>query len=126
MQTSFNLFQYTLLRRILLSAFALGFIIASLSMFRLYPLDAVYMGILYTYSIASLITYLLSTKYTQHYLFYVYSIVFSSLFTLSVMMIHLLHDEFRMIWFFLVSFASFMLGGKRVMALVLPLSLSSL
>ena len=113
MQTSFNLFQYTLLRRILLSAFGLGFIIAFVSMFRLYPLDTAYMGILYTYSIVSLIIYLLSTKFTQYYLLYVYSIVFSSLFTLSVMMIHVLHDEFRLIWFFLVSFVSFMLGGKR-------------
>jgi len=113
MQTSFYLFQYTLLKRILLSAFALGFVIASLSMFRVYPLDAVYRGILYAYSIISLITYIISTKHTRYYLIYVHIIVFSSLFTLSVMMVHVLHDEFRLIWFFLVSFASFMLGGKR-------------
>jgi signal transduction histidine kinase len=113
MQISFDLFQYTLLRRILLSAFGLGFVIATLSMFRLYPLDAVYMGILYAYSIVSLVTYLLSKKHTQYYLFYVHVIVGTSLFTLSVMMVHVLHDEFRLVWFFLVSFASFMLGGKR-------------
>lgn len=113
MQTSFYFFQYILLRRILLTVFILGFSIASLAVFRLYPLGTVYMTLLYTYSIVSLITYIASTKYQDYYLMYVHIIVFSSLLTLSVMMVNVLHDEFRLIWFFLLSFASFMLGGKR-------------
>ena len=113
MQTSVYLFQYILLRRILLTVFILGFSIASFAMFRLYPLSTVYMTLLYTYSIVSLITYIASTKYQDYYFIYVHIIVFSSLLTLSVMMVNVLHDEFRLIWFFLLSFASFMLGGKR-------------
>ena len=113
MQSTFYIIQYTLLRRILLSSFGLGFIIASSSVIGFYPVDIIYTKVLYAYSIMSIITYLLSIKYTQHYLIYVHIIIVSSLLTLSVMMVYVPHDEFRLIWFFLVSFTGFMLGGKR-------------
>ena len=113
MQTVFYLFQYTLLKRILLSTFILGFLIIASSMLKVYPLDTIYMRVLCIYSIISFITYIISRKHTQYYLFYVHIIIFSSLVTLSVMTVYVIHDEFRLVWFFLLSLASFMLGGKR-------------
>jgi signal transduction histidine kinase len=44
---------------------------------------------------------------------YVNIVIFSSLVILGVMVVSVTHDEFRLVWFLLLSFASFMLGGKR-------------
>jgi len=112
-ESVFHLFQVRLLKYILFTAFSLSFIISTFSFIGLYPLGTMYMLILYAYSFLSLFTYILSQRYESYYLLYVHSIVFSSLLTLAVMLVSVVHDEFRMVWFFLASFASFILGGKR-------------
>jgi signal transduction histidine kinase len=106
------IFRFELLQAILSLSFALSIFIATLALFDIFPLIFTYMLILYGYGLINLLVLLL-IKYNKNYYFLAINIiVFSSLFTFTVMTKTMLHDEFRLVWFFLTSFASFILGGK--------------
>ncbi len=111
-KTDLYRFRISLLNTILISAFIFSFFIATLSVFNILPLNAIYLKILYGYSFINLVTYYLFKHQHISYIFTVSIIILTSLFTFTIMTISVLHDEFRLVWFFLTSFASFILGGK--------------
>ncbi|HHD75662.1 MAG TPA: HAMP domain-containing histidine kinase [Campylobacterales bacterium] len=123
------LFRLQLLKTILVMAFGFSLFIATLALFDIFPLTMTYMFILYGYGIINLLIYLL-IKYKQEYYFFAINIiVLCSLITFMIMTITTLHDEFRLVWFFLTSFGAFILGGKYygflvtffIASIVLPL-----
>ncbi|HIP52186.1 MAG TPA: HAMP domain-containing histidine kinase [Campylobacterales bacterium] len=108
-----SLFRTSLLNAVLLTAFFVGSFIATLSLFDVFPLTRLYMSILYGYNVANLLAYFLLKQNQKNYFLAVNIATFSSLATFIVMTITVLHDEFRIVWFFLTSFGSFILGGRR-------------
>ncbi|MBU1668733.1 HAMP domain-containing histidine kinase [bacterium] len=106
-------FRFSLLSTVLLTAFGMGSFIAILGLFDVLPLSLLYTILLYGYSMVNLIAYYLLQKKQKNYFLSVHIATFSSLFLLTVMTVTVQHDEFRLVWFFLTSFASFILGGKR-------------
>ena len=105
-------FQYLLLQRILLSVAVLSFLIASSSLIGYYPLNEVYMILLYLYSLSMWILYYLHIRYPKYYMYHVEATIFSSIFLLLILTTTLWIDAFRLAWFFLVVFASFILQGR--------------
>jgi signal transduction histidine kinase len=108
-----SLFRTSLLNAVLLTAFFVGSFISTLSFFDIFPLGKLYMIILYSYSIINLLAYFFLKQNQKNYFPAINIATFSSLFTLTVMTITVLHDEFRIVWFFLTAFGSFILGGRR-------------
>lgn len=107
------LFRVKLLATILLTASVVGLATGLLELFNLLPEDMLYTPIVIVYGLVNFLVllWLLTHKYTA-YTFSMHFAIFSALATFSVMSVSLVYDEFRLIWFFLLSFASFMLGGK--------------
>ena len=107
------LFRIKLLEAILLTAALVGLGTWLLEYTEILPGDRLYTPMVLVYSLVNAIGYLI-LKYstTDRYLFAMHLCIFSALLTFSVMSTSLLYDEFRFIWFFLLSFAAFMLGGK--------------
>ena len=107
------LFRVKLLQTILLTASVVGLGTGLLEIFHLLPKDLLYTPIVVLYGIFNFIVYLILVRFPYGaYTFAMHFCIFSALTTLSVMSVSLVYDEFRLIWFFLLSFASFMLGGK--------------
>ena len=108
-----HLFRVKLLASILLTASLVGLGTGLLEWWGFLPAHRVYTPVVLLYSLVNFLTYLL-LKYSnkEWYLFAMHLCVFSALLTFSVMSTSLLYDEFRFIWFFLLSFAAFMLGGR--------------
>lgn len=107
------LFRVKLLQTILLTASVVGLGTGLLEIFHLLPKDLLYTPIVILYGILNFIVYLILVRFPYGgYAFAMHFCIFSALATLSVMSVSLVYDEFRLIWFFLLSFASFMLGGK--------------
>lgn len=108
-----NLFRCSLLYTIFLTAAFFSFLVATLSVFDIFPLNPLYRNILYAYGTLNILSYFL-LKHNQKYYFVAMNIsILSSLATFTLMTYTVLHDEFRLVWFFLTSFASFILGGRR-------------
>jgi len=107
------LFRVKLLQAILLTASIVGLATGILEIFNLLPIDVVYTPIVVLYGVVNFIAYLMLRRFPYGaYTFSMHFCILSALTTFSVMSLSLLYDEFRLIWFFLLSFASFMLGGK--------------
>jgi len=77
------------------------------------PLGKIYTMVLYVYIAINAVMYYLMVKNDTYYSFSVNILIFSSLITFSFMTVDAIYDEFRFIWFFLLSFTAFVLGGKR-------------
>jgi hypothetical protein len=71
-----------------------------------------YMQVLYVYGIIHLVAYWLIKRNDRHYFLAINIIVLASLFTFMIMTLTVLHDEFRLVWFFLTSFGAFIMGGR--------------
>jgi len=84
-----------------------------LVLFGILPFGSVYTLILGFYVLVNAIAYWLIYTDTKYYTVAVHIIVFSSLLTFAMMSVDVLYDTFRFIWFFLLSFISFILGGTR-------------
>jgi len=112
-------FRRNLLNGILLSAFFFGTMIATLGAFKILPLDRTYLILLYGYSFINFLAYYLLKLNRLNYMTVVHIATLSSLVTFTVMTITATHDEFRLVWFFLTSFASFILGGVDSMGFLL-------
>jgi len=110
-----NLFEFrlNLLKTVLLMAFTFSLFIATLAFFNIFPLDKMYMLVLYAYGLIHLFVYLLIKSSSTYFFMAINIIIVSSLFTFAVMTITVLHDEFRLVWFFLTAFGAFILGGKN-------------
>jgi len=107
------LFRVKLLQAILLTASIVGLATGLLEIFNFLPIDLRYTPIVVLYGVVNFIVYLILIRFPYGaYTFAMHFCIFSALATFSVMSLSLLYDEFRLIWFFLLSFASFMLGGK--------------
>ena len=109
-----HLFRVKLLESILLTASVVGLGTGILEWLKILPEEKIYMPVVILYSIVNFIAYLM-LKHSQKasYLFAMHLCIFSALATFAVMSTNLLYDEFRFIWFFLLSFTSYMLGGKQ-------------
>jgi len=109
-----HLFRVKLLESVLLTASLVGLGTGILEWLHILPEDMLYTPMVIIYSFVNFIAYL-ALKYGQKdaYLLTMHICIFSALATFAVMSTSLLYDEFRFIWFFLLSFASYMLGGKR-------------
>ena len=108
-----HLFRVKLLASILLTASLIGFGTGLLEWLGFLPAHRLYTPVVLLYSLVNFVTYLLLKHGNkENYLFAMHLCVFSALLTLLVMSTSLLYDEFRFIWFFLLSFAAFMLGGR--------------
>ena len=108
-----NLFRSALLYTIFLTAAFFSFLVAILSVFDIFPLDTFYRNILFAYCMLNIFTYLLLKKDQKYYFVAMNISILSSVLTFTFMTYTVLHDEFRLVWFFLTSFASFILGGRR-------------
>jgi len=109
-----NLFSFRLklLKTILIMAFGFSTFIATLALVDIFPLTTMYMFVLYVYGLIHLVAYWLIKKSNRHYFLAINIIVLASLFTFMVMTLTVLHDEFRLVWFFLTSFGAFIMGGR--------------
>ncbi|TET88067.1 MAG: GHKL domain-containing protein [Sulfurovum sp.] len=113
-ESGLDFFRYSLLSTITLTAFIFSFFIATLYTLEFFPLNKLFQNILYFYSLINLFAYyLLQMNHYKYYLTSVNILILSSLSTFIVMALTVTYDEFRFVWFFLTSFASFILGGKR-------------
>ncbi len=106
-------FRLSLLRVVLLTASFFSISIATLSLFLLFPLTMPYTVILYSYGVINIIGYLLLNRNTNIYSYIVQLCIIGSLITFTIMTYVVRDDEFRLVWFFLTAFASYILGGKR-------------
>ncbi len=105
-------FRFSLLNSLLLIASVFTFLnyLASISEF--VPFHIIYERTLLCYVFASLFLFLLLRRNKSYYFLVVSLIVLSSLVLFYTALFVVLHDEFRLIWFFLVVFAAFVLMGK--------------
>lgn len=79
----------------------------------LLPFDTLYIVTLAIYVLSNLTLYVLMQTKENIYLYTSYIFTYSSLFTFIVMTIDVTEDAFRFIWFFLLSFAAYTLGGRK-------------
>jgi signal transduction histidine kinase len=70
------------------------------------------MSVLYLYTAISFFAYFLLKQSQKNYFTSLHMALFSSLLTFTLMSLTLVNDEFRLVWFFLISFSAFILGGK--------------
>jgi len=104
--------QSNLLKSILLITCVISSIIVLLAILNMLPLGKTYTTVLYFYISINAVMYYLMIKNDIYYTFSVNILIFSSLVTFSFMTVDATYDEFRFIWFFLLSFTAFVLGGK--------------
>lgn len=108
-----HLFRVKLLESILLTVSFIGFMVGILELFGVLPKDNIYTPAVIAHSLLNFTLYLLLKKSKKDiFLLAMHICIFSALFILSMMSMTLVYDEFRFIWFFLLVFASFVLGGK--------------
>lgn len=108
-----NIFRCSLLYTILVTASFFAFLVATLSLFDIFPLTTLYKNILFGYGFLNIFAYIMLKQNQKYYLLAMNISILSSLITFTLMTFTVLHDEFRLVWFFLISFASFILGGRR-------------
>jgi signal transduction histidine kinase len=77
------------------------------------PFGFIYILTLIAYAIISLIVYWKLHKKEHFYATASYIFTYTSLFTFIVMTIDVPEDSFRFIWFFLLSFTAYTLGGRK-------------
>ncbi len=119
-------FRFSLLNSLLLIAAFFTLVNFFASIFDLVPFAPLYEKTLLFYTFSCLLSLYLLRKKKSYYLFTVNNIVISSLILFYTALFTILHDEFRLIWFFLVVFASFVLMGKRygiILTLLLLISI---
>jgi len=112
-QESLNQFRTSLLLAILMSASVGAFIVAVVSVLGFLHFTLYYMIALVVYSVLTLFAYLLLKKHQIHYATSLHIGIFSSLALFTIMLLFVVDDELRLVWFFLVSFSAFILGRKR-------------
>ena len=119
-------FRFSLLNSLLLIAAFFTLLNYFASIFDFVPFAPLYEKTLLFYTFSCIFSIYLLRKKKGYYLITVNNIVISSLILFYMALFTVLHDEFRLIWFFLVVFASFVLMGKRygiILTLLLLLSI---
>jgi len=104
-------FRFSVLNKILLIVMFFSLLIATLAYLSWFPLPDEYMIALYIYAVLNFFLY----QYRQSipYMWIVHITIIGSLIVLYFMVLYVVHDEFRLVWFFLTVFAAYILGGKK-------------
>ena len=110
---SLDIFRTTLLGTLLLVATFFSFFIATLSVFDILPMPLHYIYILYVHGMINISAYYILQKNSRYYLLSMNIGIITSLLSFTILTFTVFYDEFRLIWFFLTSFAAFILGGRR-------------
>ena len=119
-------FRFSLLNSMLLIASVFTIIYLFSSALNIIPYAPIYVKTLLFYVFACFYSHYLLRKNKSYYLFSVNIIVLSTLILLYMALFVVLHDEFRLIWFFLVVFISFVLMGKKYGTILMLLILISI
>jgi signal transduction histidine kinase len=90
-----------------------AFTVAIVSVLGFLHFTLYYVVALFVYSVLTFFAYLLLKKHQTHYATSMYIGIFSSLILFTVMLLTVVDDELRLVWFFIVSFSTFILGRKR-------------
>ena len=107
-------FRVRLLLSILLSASVVGLGTGIFEVIGILPESRLYTPVVLLYGTLNLLGFiLLRNDPNNYYLPAMHLSILIALATLGVMSATLLYDEFRFVWFFLLSFAGYILGGKR-------------
>lgn len=107
-------FRVRLLLSILLTASIAGVLTGLLEYLDILPASTLYTPIVLLYGVLNFVSFLLlRSNPAKYYLPVMHLCIFLALATLGVMSASLIYDEFRFVWFFLFSFAAYILGGKR-------------
>jgi len=110
---SLDFFRTTLLGTLLLVASFFSFFIATLSVVDILPMPMHFIYILYVYCMINISAYYILQKNPRYYLLSMNISIIASLLSFTILTFTVFYDEFRLIWFFLTSFAAFILGGRR-------------
>jgi len=106
-------FRFSLLNTLILIASFFSLLNYIASVLEIVPFPPQYEYTLLFYAFSCTFSAYLLRKEKSYYLISVNIIVISSLILLYTALFIVLHDEFRLIWYFLLSFTSFLLVGKR-------------
>lgn len=106
-------FRFSLLNCLLLIAAVFTLLNYFSSILEIVPFAPIYEKTLLFYLFACLFSLYLLRQKKSNFIFVVNNIVVCSLVLFYMALFVVLHDEFRLIWFFLVVFASFVLMGKK-------------
>ena len=106
-------FRFSLLNSSMLIASVFTFINYFGSVFKFVPFPPVYEHIVLFYAISCLVSIIILRVKKSYFLLATNIVVLTSLVVFYAALLMVKADEFRLIWFFLVVFASFVLLGKR-------------
>jgi len=106
-------FRFSLLNSMSLIALFFTLLIYASSFFGIFPFVPIYEYVLLFYAFACFSTLFILRLNKNYYLIAANNVLLSSLSVFYMALLIVLQDEFRLIWFFLVAFASFVLIGKR-------------
>lgn len=112
-QESLNQFRVSLLLAILLSASMGALSVGIISVLGFFNFEMHYVLALFGYSVGTLCVYGLLKTNKQYYTTAMYVGIFSSIVLFALMLLSVVNDELRLVWFFLVAFSAFILGRKR-------------
>ena len=112
-EKSLNSFRVSLLLTLLKMVVLFSVLTAIFSLLKFFPLERNYTYLLFVYTLAIFSLYLLLKRDSAYYTYILHISMIFSLFIIGSMSLHLVHDEFRFVWFFLIAFSAFILGGKR-------------
>ncbi|HFQ60887.1 MAG TPA: HAMP domain-containing histidine kinase [Epsilonproteobacteria bacterium] len=119
-------FRFSLLNSLLLIATFFTVINCVASIFNFITFTNLYEKLLFVYVLINIFSIYLLRKDKNMYFLTVNIILISSLFIFYAALITAPTDEFRLIWFFLVLFTSFLLLGKKYSLLLMLFMLSSI
>ena len=112
-QNTLENFRIKLLSIVLVVTGIFSIFVVVLSLIHLLDLGLVYEITLSIYGATNFIVYSLLKEHKKYYFTSVNISVIGSIFTFSILTVTVLGDEFRLIWFFFTSFASFMFRGEK-------------
>lgn len=110
---NFSFLQNQLLRRILLTVFLFSWVISIGSWLEIYVFNSTYTLILFLFGFMSIVMYSVSTLYESYYAIYRDVLIILGILTLSVSIVTETNDELRLVWFYLISLASYILGSRK-------------
>lgn len=119
-------FRFSLLNSLLIIASAFTLLNYLSSVYQIIQFEPIYEKTLLFYLCSCLFSFFILRINKNYYLISVNIIVISSLVLFYTALFFVLRDEFRLIWFFLVVFASFVLIGKKYGATLMLLVLASI
>ena len=104
-------FRFSVLNKLLLIVMFFSALIATLAYLSWFPLPYEYMIALYIYAVLNFFLY--HYRHALPYMWIVHITIVGSLIVLYFMVLYVVNDEFRLVWFFLTVFAAYILGGKQ-------------